>query len=63
MSELTPCNWCSLLRMRRIANERGVELIVKKVPKGETLAGWTSVRYADEEPSVHFMSLSNHCVC
>jgi len=63
MSELTPCNHCSLASMRRVAKRAGVAVIVEAVAEGP-MAGWTSVRYSDEtEPQAFFMELTDHCVC
>lgn len=63
MSELTPCNYCSLRRMRDDAERRGTSIVVEVVDTGD-MAGWTSARYANEpEPSAWFAELSDHCVC
>lgn len=65
MSELTPCNRCSLNSMQRRAKARGTEVIVKVVhdPK-DPMHGWTSARYSDEdEPSAWFMQLTEACAC
>jgi hypothetical protein len=52
------CNYCTLKRMRRTAEERGVELRVSHE------GGWTVVRYSNEiRPSAHFLVLTDHCVC
>ena len=63
MSELTPCNFCSLRDMKARASQRGVEVIVKLETDGD-MADWWSARYSDQvEPSAWFMALTDHCVC
>lgn len=62
MSELTPCNWHTLQRMKRKAAERGIEVIVTR--NDPERWGWTTARYEDQdEPSASFMELSDGCVC
>ena len=56
MSELTPCNYCSLQRLKR-------EHIGKFVEAKQASNGWLEV-YADDQPvGVAFMALTDHCVC
>lgn len=64
MSDLTPCNRCTLRRMQATAAARGVELIVEVAAEGTPFAGWTSVRYSDRNaPSAWLMKLTEECVC
>jgi hypothetical protein len=59
MSELTKCNRCTLDRMQRDATVRGVTVIL-----GTDEYGWVSARYSDQdEPSAHFMELTDRCAC
>jgi hypothetical protein len=56
MSELTPCNYCTLQRMKA---KRDVIL-----EPADDMPGWTAARYVDEaEPSAYFMELTDSCVC
>lgn len=60
MSELTPCNWCTMQSMLRTARKRGAELLIAYGPPG----GWVIVGYSDRlEPSAWFMHLTGECVC
>lgn len=65
MSELTPCNRCTLVGMQRRARARGVEVIVAVVVHpDDPMRGWTSARYSDEpEPSAWFQVLTEACAC
>lgn len=65
MSELTPCNYCSLKRLKASAEARGNEVILRLahggtnaylVKKGEKVQ-------PGDEPVAWFMELTNHCVC
>lgn len=59
MSELTMCNYCTLQRMKEVAEQRGCEVILEKDEQG-----WTGARYSDEqEPSAWFLELTDSCVC
>jgi hypothetical protein len=63
MSELTRCNHCKINDMKRHAEKRGVELIVKREHQGE-MRGWYSARFSDEaEPSAWFMQVTIGCEC
>jgi hypothetical protein len=63
MSELTPCNLCSLNAMRRRAARRGVDVVVAVETAGP-MEGWTSARYSDEpEPSAYFKVVPDACAC
>jgi hypothetical protein len=62
MSELTKCNYCTLKAMEWAAKQRGVTVIMGVGVK--EMAGWKTARYSDrDEPSAHFMKLTDHCVC
>ena len=62
MSELTKCNYCNLKAMEWAAKQRKVEVILGRGVK--EMAGWTTARYSDrDEPSAHFMKLTDPCVC
>jgi hypothetical protein len=65
MSELTPCNRCSLTRMQRHARARGADVIVKAITdEADPMHGWTSARYSDEpEPTAWFWVLPDRCAC
>lgn len=58
MSYLTPCNFCTLRRMRERAARRGTEVVLSDDD------GWIAARYADEAaPAALFRELSDNCVC
>lgn len=72
MSELTPCNFCSLNRIKYRAKQRG------RLVTTRSESGWTVVyvhppdvtefpRREDGEPSEYFaasmMKITDHCVC
>jgi hypothetical protein len=58
MSELTRCNYCTLLQMRKRAKARGVTVILDRD------AGWITARYSDKKkPSTMFLTLTKYCVC
>lgn len=61
MSYLTPCNFCTLRRMRERAARRGTEVVLSA--DGD----WIAARYADAPPeaapAVLFRELSDDCVC
>jgi hypothetical protein len=60
MSELTPCNYCSLEDMKRRAKERGTHIVLSVDP--ETC--WIKVRYADRKGALgYFLELTTECVC
>jgi hypothetical protein len=63
MSDLTPCNYCTLQSMKAKAKERGTTVIVIHEALGE-MRGWYSARYSDKkEPSAWFMVLTAGCAC
>lgn len=60
MSHLTPCNYCTLRRMRL----RGEVIVEKITDPADPMEGWMSATYAGEEkPSAWFMVLTEECVC
>ena len=65
MSELTPCNRCSLRRMQARARARGVDVVVQVVTDPtDPMHGWTSARYTDaDKPSAYFYVLTEACAC
>lgn len=64
MSELTPCNACSLNSMRSRAARRGAQITVRRLPVSEEMGGWYEVRASDEdEPCAYFMELTVECCC
>ena len=61
MSELTPCNYCTLKAIRARA-PKGVRTTTS-AGKGEW-AGWIVVKQTGrKEPVAYFMALTDHCVC
>jgi hypothetical protein len=63
MSELTRCNFCTLMDMRRRAQVRRTRVVMRLEPSGP-MRGWTSARYANEDkPQHYFLELTDHCVC
>lgn len=65
MSELTPCNYCTLRRMRERRQDMwGTPIEVIVTPNDPEADGWTSARYTDrDKPSAYFLELTDHCVC
>lgn len=65
MSDLTPCNFDSYMRMRRWAEDRGVTVKLDMVDYGREEGGWwITATYSDqEEPSAYFKALTTECVC
>lgn len=66
VSELTPCNFCSLKRMKERAELSGKEVILRGldayiVPKGQPLP--TDPAELEKAWAAWFMELTNHCVC
>ena len=59
MSELTPCNHCSLVAITADAEARGATVETHVEP-----GGWIAVKVSDrDEPVAWFMALTTHCVC
>ena len=64
MSELTPCNHCTLEAMKARAKKRGIKVKVEQVRLPDEMAGWYAATYSDEsKPAVYFMSLTVGCAC
>ena len=73
MSELTPCNYCTLQRIKRDAKKSGKKVSIRN----ETLLHWTQGRAVYVHPNTvkgnarfdkkyfqaHFAELTDHCVC
>jgi hypothetical protein len=63
MSDLTPCNFCSLQRIKRRAAERGATVTTRRETSGD-MRGWVAVIESDrDEPSSYFMELTDRCAC
>lgn len=66
MSELTPCNYCTLKYFKRLYEKDGTKIITRLATTG-SFEGWIAVVKVSpdgtEEEIGWFMSLSNHCVC
>lgn len=61
MSELTPCNYCSLVDIIRCHQGQTVELRYPRVgAQGQD--GWTAC-YVDGERVAMFLELPTECVC
>lgn len=59
MSELTPCNYCTLKFLRQQAAKRSVTIVL-----GKDEHGWVTATYSDQdEPTAWFMELTERCVC
>lgn len=73
MSELTPCNYCTLRRLRSSAESQGKVVTLRRgstVPTDESFPHSISVyvHRPDEEPaeghfSAWFAELTDHCCC
>lgn len=68
MSELTPCNFDSLMRMKEKAAKRGVEVKLDMIDfgpiDGTETNWWITATYSDEEkPAAHFKALTTECIC
>lgn len=59
MSELTPCCFCVL---HRIKVRHGASNVTTRLVQTGDLRGWTQV-YVGERRVVSFMALTDHCVC
>jgi len=63
VSELTPCNYCELQRIKRRAEQDGATVTVTREMEGD-FKGWYTVRRSDKPvPVARMMALSDHCVC
>jgi hypothetical protein len=72
MSELTPCNYCSLRNIRRRAERKGLNVTLRHEGSGTTVYIHPSdvtefPLREDGEPDEYFaawfMALTDHCVC
>jgi hypothetical protein len=61
MSELTPCNYCTLQRMKRDAKKTG-DIITVRAGKG-TWSGWIEVLRNGKPADCWFQKLGDHCEC
>ena len=63
MSELTPCNYCTLKHIRARAREDGEKVTLAK-PKDKDMDELMEVAVSlDGEEVAWFMKLTDHCVC
>jgi hypothetical protein len=75
MSELTPCNYCSLNRIKRRANEKGLQVTLLSsrggfdvyVHPADVTVNRETVGDEEGKPSSYWgawlMALTDHCVC
>ena len=64
MSELTPCNRCTLERLRREAATRNATITVRRLPLFDPLAGWFEISASDlSDPLAYFWQLTEGCEC
>ena len=73
MSELTPCNHCTLCDIKRRAREDGKLVVLKAHPEEGSPSGQDvfvspgetkySERFRKEYWTAWFMELTDHCVC
>lgn len=64
MSQLTPCNACRLVGMRRRAAARGATITTERQGLGSDTPGWYKVTASDEpEPIAWFAELTVECCC
>jgi hypothetical protein len=63
MSELTPCNYCSLLAIKNAYGKNNIRLVADQ----EEMIGWIAVELKQEgrpwTSIAWFMQLTAHCVC
>lgn len=57
MSDLTPCNYCTLKRMQERAKRDGKKLTTKWED------GWIRVYEDGKKTGTSFMALTDRCVC
>lgn len=64
MSDLTPCNYCTLQLMKRAAKKRGTKVVVIRHMTGQW-KGWTTAYMEDnqEQSRTRFLKLGDHCEC
>jgi hypothetical protein len=64
MSELTPCNFCSLQWITSQAERDGATVTVRPVPPEGRMEGWQAAWRSDrDQPVAYFQALTTHCVC
>lgn len=65
MSELTPCNCCTLAEITRRAAERGATVTTTRPPlRGDERTSWIEVHCSDKpEPVAFFLELTTYCCC
>ncbi len=65
VSELTPCNLCTLNQITRLANERGATVTQTLKPTaGNEKQGWWEITVSDKaEPVAWLLELPDRCVC
>jgi hypothetical protein len=68
MSDLTPCNFNTYMRMREKAEARNVKVVLDMVDfgpiDGTPTNWWITATYSDEqEPSAMFKALTTECAC
>ena len=63
MSELTPCNYCSLQRYKRRAKERGNKIVVKPNTEHGGLDVFEILPNKTQMFHAWFMVLGDHCEC
>lgn len=68
MSELTPCNYCTLKRIRARAKKEGKVITLVKEKDTKTFPGWIKVHVHLKGKGIgkscaSFAAISDHCVC
>lgn len=65
MSDLTPCNHCSLRHIEYMAEARGATVAIRHMTHRDgEMVGWYEVTVSDEpEPVAFFMELTHGCAC
>lgn len=64
MSDLTPCNFCSLRQMKREAEKDGATVKTFVVQEPDPMAGWTAAQRSDRDGvGRYFMKLTSECAC
>jgi hypothetical protein len=61
MSELTPCNYCSLQEIKRLARKRGEA--VEVVHGAGEMKGWLQVKVGGKPKDIWFRALTDSCAC
>jgi len=63
MSELTPCNYCSLQRYKERAKERGNKIVLEANKKHGGVDVFEMSPSGDRHFLAWFMGLGDHCEC